>query len=278
MSYQLFAFAPDASQPLLERLTWSTDIQTGYSGVESRRMLRRAPRYHVEYMLNAHVNNGNGYARVLNALRAYTGNWLVPLWPHAVDAPALPTVGLDAAQSMMYFTAGGLAAEVAGGLPYTARQVMPAAMGLLTDAVAVTHTTDGLASAKVALETLNHLEVVGAYDTYQNGYPVFNFDCDWSSGASETITPDTNPVDFGGLWTTEVRHLTRTVSLTVFADTPAKQARLRAFLFAVKGSYGAFYAQPDTDAAASLWRLNADAVELLYQGGLVTAALTLKQI
>ncbi|SOE50300.1 hypothetical protein SAMN05446935_0326 [Burkholderia sp. YR290] len=277
-TYQLFPFSPDGTDPILERLTWSTDINTGYSGAETRRMLYSAPRYHYEYTLNAQQYSPNGYQRLLSALRSYSGTWLFPLWPHAVDAPALPTIGLDASGAAMYFLRDGTASEVMGGLPSNARQVMPAALGVLTDAIAIDHVTDSLASAKVALETLNYLEVVGPYDTYQGGYPVFNFDCDWSSGAEEDITPDVNTVDYGGLWADEVRHLTRTIALSVYADTHAKQARLRAFLFAVKGSFMSFWAQPPTDSTQTLWRLNSDAVELLYQGPLVTAALTLKQI
>jgi hypothetical protein len=278
MSYAVFDFSPDGTDPILERLSWSTDINTGYSGAETRRMLRSAPRYHYEYLLNAAKYHPNGYDRVLSVLRSYTGTWLFPLWPHAVDAPQMPTVGLNAAASRMYFLANGGGFEVMGGLPPSARAVVPAALGVVTDAIDVSHMTDSFASAKVSLETQAHLEVIAGYDTYRDSYPVFNFASDWSNGASESITPDVNTVDFGGLWTTEIRHLTRTVSLRVYADTPAKQARLRSFLFAVKGAYGPFWAQPEMDAAPSLWRLNSDSVELLYQGPLVTCALTFKQI
>ena len=279
MTYRLFAFTPERSAPFLERLEWSTDIQTARSGKEFRKRLRALPRYRYEYSLDVHALSSNGHGRILDDLRAYAGTWLLPLWPHASDAPALPTRTLANDSRCLAFFRDGTAVEFTGPAPANATAVTPAALGRLIEARRVQHTTSELANVKVGLALLNHAEVVAPYTNIANGLAVFDFGTDWTDGSDETITPEENVIDYGGIWDAEMRFLTRTVSLDVCLESDAAIATFRSFLFHVQGSLKSFIAHPAQDTAPGTWRLNSDAVEILYiQPGLATARLTLKEV
>lgn len=278
---KVFAYSPEGSAPLLERLSWSTDTLTARSGAEHRRSLRSRPRYYYEYTLGISAQLANGYAGLLDDLRTYSGDFLMPLWPHASIAPARPTRGLDATGLCLGYYADGSTVQVLGSepVPHGVVELVPLALGRLVDARQIQHTTDSLAQVKVAIELLNHGEVVPAFETNNDGVPVFNFATDWTGGATESLTDDENRLDYDGIWQVETRYRTRTVSLAVFLDSEAEIARHRAFLFRVKGALESFLANPGLDADASLWRLNADSVEILHIApGLATSQITMKKL
>ena len=279
---KVFAYTPDGGEPLLERLTWSTDTLTARSGVEHRRALRSRPRYYYEYTLGISNQLTNGYAGLLDDLRQYVGDFLMPLWPHASIAPARPTRGLDATGLCLGYYADGSTVQVLGSepVPPGVVELVPLALGRLVDARRILHTTDSLAQVKVAVELYNHGEVVGPFESNGDGVAVFDFSTDWSGGgADESLTDDENRLDYDGIWQVETRYRTRTVGLSVFLASEAEIARHRAFLFRVRGALESFLANPGLDTDASLWRLNADSVEILYVApGLATSKITLKKL
>lgn len=279
MTLKTFPYSPEGSQPLLERLTWSTDISLARSGAEHRRRLRTRPRYRYEYTLGISDELTNGYSGLLSDLREYTGDLLVPLWPHASVAPALPTLGLEASGHCLGFYGNGDTVEVLGPAPAGVLELVPLGLGRLVEGRKIGHITDSLASAQVAVELYNHAEVVAPFEDNLDGVPVFDFASDWTSGAEESLQDDENVLDYEGLWQVETRYRTRTFGLSLYLDSPAKIARYRSFLFHVQGAYQPFLANPGVDSEASLWRLNSDAVEILYIApGLATSKITLKKL
>jgi hypothetical protein len=276
---KVFSYTPEGSEPLLERLTWNTDVLTARSGAEYRRSLRSRPRYHYEYTLGASDELTNGYAPLLVDLRDYTGDFLMPLWPHASIAPARPVAGLDASGLCLGYYPNGVTVQVPGEAPDGVVELVPLGLGRLTDARKITHSTDALAQVKVAIDLYNHAEVVAPFAVNVDGLPVFDFASDWSAGTDESLQDDENVLDYDGIWQVETRYRARTVSLSIFLDSPAEIARFRSFLFAVKGAYLPFLANPGFDQSAGLWRLNSDAVEILYVApGLATSKITLKKL
>lgn len=279
MAYRVFGYTPDGAA-MLERLTFNTDINTGSNGTEHRRRLRSRPRYRYEYTLAASDQHGNGYLALLDDLRAWQGDWLIPLWPHAVDAPNTPARALSSTVPALAFNSLGHADEYSGAPPVGSRTLVPAGLGRIVEARKITHATDTFAMATVAVELYNHDETVPAYDLVDaDGVATFDFPVDWSNGASEELTPDENRVDFDGLWLAETRYRTRTLTVPVFLDGEAQINRFRAFVFHVQGAYKAFKATPAPDKSEGLWRLNSDTVEISHVApGFATAALTFKQL
>lgn len=278
MTYRVFGYMPDGTQPLLERLSWSTDVIYGSTGQEHRRRLRSRPLYTYEYDVVASDQLAHGYQQLLADMREWQGVFKVPLWPHAVEAPESPTSGLNDAQECLGFPLAGGALEFAGAAPAGVRYVVPAALGMITESRSIQHTTNVFADTSISIDLLNHGETVAPYDRFDSGHAVFDFLSDWSAGAQESLEADRNILDYGGLWVSETRFVKRTVSLEVVLDTPEAWARYRSFLLHVEGRLRSFWCQPGTDSAPRLWRLNTDNVELLYRKGLVTSKITIKQL
>jgi len=279
MTLKTFPHQPAGGAPLLERLTWDTDIQTARSGGEHRRCMRSRPRYSYEFSLDLSDELTNGHAGVLADLRSYRGDWLLPLWVHASGTSAKPTRGVDASGLCLAFYPDGQAVEVLDVVPPSVADVVPAAPGRIVEALRIAHTHHKLASVSVSLELANHAEVVAPFETNADGALVFDFPADWSNGAEENLKDDENRLDYGGLWAVESRYRVRTFSLNVYLHSEAEIARYRQFLFAVQGAYRPFLANPGVDEQASQWRLNSDTVEILYEApGLAISKITLKQL
>jgi len=105
-----WAFAPDWTDGVLERLTWATDIMQSESGVEQRRALRLAPRREFEAPLLI-----EGRERQLLDLSLFgwgARTWALPVWPDIQlleQSVVLGASRIDCATSGLDFSIGGLA-------------------------------------------------------------------------------------------------------------------------------------------------------------------------
>lgn len=105
----LWAWAPDWTAGVRERLAWRTGIQTSDSGAEQRRALRIAPRRSFEFELHL---QGRDRQRLDLALAGWSGRvWALPIWPDVqqLSAPlAAGALALPCATALRDFRPGGL--------------------------------------------------------------------------------------------------------------------------------------------------------------------------
>lgn len=110
MRVTAWAFVPDWSSPIVERIEWRTDVLQSYDGSEQRSALRLAPRQSWEFSC-FFDGAARRYAEALiwgNGART----WALPIWPDGLqllaDLPSGSTeILIDTAGRA--FTAGGLA-------------------------------------------------------------------------------------------------------------------------------------------------------------------------
>ena len=78
----LFPFSPNWTRPVIERLTWLTDVMASRANVEQRARLRAQPRRSYEYRILTRDNNER--IRLHNRLLAWQGrSYALPVWPDA---------------------------------------------------------------------------------------------------------------------------------------------------------------------------------------------------
>ncbi|MBB3103804.1 hypothetical protein [Azomonas macrocytogenes] len=195
-----WAFVPDWSNGVLERLSWLTDVLQSESFVEQRRALRIAPRREFEGAMYA-----EGRERQLLDLALFSWGariWALPMWPdiQLLDTPvALGALRIDCKTEHLDFAVGGLAmlrgesafsvevVEVAGidasGLDLargtsqawpSGTRLYPARTAQLTEQPSLTRLTDRLYSTDVhflLMDPSDLAEVLPA--TIYRGQPVF---------------------------------------------------------------------------------------------------------
>jgi hypothetical protein len=111
-----WVFAPDWSEPVIERLEWMTDVMESHVGVEQRVRLREYPRRHFEYR----VLLGSDQARVHmeNRLISWQARvYGLPVWTDAsITASAIPAGATSLAVSTENkdFVVGGIVGLVNG--------------------------------------------------------------------------------------------------------------------------------------------------------------------
>lgn len=111
-----WVFAPDWSEPVVERLEWMTDVMQSHVGVEQRVRLRAAPRRSFEYR----VLLGSDQARVQmeNRLISWQSRvYGLPVWTDvSIAASAIPAgaTSLDVSTADKYFVVGGIVGLVNG--------------------------------------------------------------------------------------------------------------------------------------------------------------------
>lgn len=104
-----WAYRPDWSQPIVERLEWATDILRAYDGTEQRVRLRQYPRRVFEFAFAAEASQRRGLETALYGWGAR--NWALPVWP---DGVPITTPALSGASSVVAdtehrdFRVGGL--------------------------------------------------------------------------------------------------------------------------------------------------------------------------
>jgi hypothetical protein len=201
-------FAPDWSEPVLERLEWATDVIESWSGKEQRVRLRAHPRRGLEYRFLA----GDDFARVtLEHLllfwqaRAYA----LPIWMDVERlrlAVAAGTTQIPVQTAGREFEVGGLVALIDGldtefgeietiapdGLTVKTplardfppgTKVAPARAARMEDALDLVYHTDTVVEARVRFRFEQGWAGAAAAepDTYR-GYPVLIDRTDWSEG------------------------------------------------------------------------------------------------
>ena len=84
----IFAPLPDFSSPIIERLTWSTDVQISRNGTERRTQWKAVPHYDYEWSTFALPGSQDAAALAAQTTPAL---FSIPLWPHAAvqDVPDL---------------------------------------------------------------------------------------------------------------------------------------------------------------------------------------------
>jgi hypothetical protein len=87
-----WAFAPDWSRPLLERLQWSTNVIESYDGTEQRIALRSEPKRYLEYQFG--ITGGQERRKFENIVFGWGARtFLVPIWWEGQRLPSNLSAG-----------------------------------------------------------------------------------------------------------------------------------------------------------------------------------------
>lgn len=236
-------FGPNWAQPVMERMTWATNVLRSRSGVEQRVRLRAAPRRELQYT----GLKGDDTARVLqeNLLRGWQARaYALPIW---ADGQYLANglsqgdtvVALDT--TLRDYTAGGLLAlrDAAGQVIVRIDTVSPASLLLATpldrafgagtlaaparaarvqNNVAASYITDSIVQTPLQWQLLDPwTELLPATEAADyRGLPVYLTGTDWGNGVQvdtgrdlATFDPGTSPWavdDLSGIPTTVRGH------------------------------------------------------------------------
>jgi hypothetical protein len=193
-----WVFAPDWSEPVIERLEWLTDVMESHAGHEQRVRLRASPRRSLEYRLLL----GSDPARVHleNRLISWQARvYGLPIWMDATVSPnAIPagSVSLSVATANRDFVAGGIVGLVHGLDAEFAQitAVTPSAIAL-NDPIA----TDWPAGTKIvpvrSARVQNDLRLSWLTDAITLARPQFRLEDDWPiATATESETYLGHPV------------------------------------------------------------------------------------
>ena len=248
-------FGPNWAQPVMERLTWSTDVLRSRSGVEQRVRLRAAPRRELQYT----ALKGDDASRVLqeNLLRGWQARaYALPVWADgqylgAGLAQGATTVALDT--TLRDYTAGGLLAlrdaagqtivrigtVSAGSLTLSTpldrafapgTLAAPARAARVQNNIAAAYITDSIVQMPLQWQLLDAwTELAPATETADyRGLPVYLTGTDWGNGVQidtgrdlAVFDPGTGPWavdDLSGIPTTVRAHAWLLASRQAIAD------------------------------------------------------------
>lgn len=215
-------FAPNWTQPVVERLEWLTDVLESHAGFEQRVRLRAGPRRSFEYRVLAVSDT----ERVMleNLLLAWQARVFgLPIWtdvalaastiPSGTTTIAVPTTHRD-------FEVGGLVGLIRGLMSEFAEitEVLPASVTLksplektwlegtkivpvhaarVQNDLGLTYLTDAIGQATVRFELEDEWLVAGATESLDyRGYPVLLTATDWTDDVQTEYTRKLNTIDY----------------------------------------------------------------------------------
>jgi hypothetical protein len=265
---------------VIERLSFSTSVDTSRNSTEARHRVRVLPRY--TYRWTTAATDGLGNRAWLATLRgaARADAWVVPLWAH-MRLGALPDRGLAVGATHALAIAPGwnqAGFVLADGLPDGTEYTAPIATGKIIESTPIAHPTPNVA-AGITLGVLldPYQESIAAYSgaTGTDGKPRPTLPISGADGLTETLEDTANLLDYGQLWARDYLYRKQTIGLQLQLHGRAAIKANREFLFYCAGRLNAFWWQAPSEALA-LWRLDHDDIEITYlTPDLATLPLTL---
>ena len=266
----LWAFGPNWSQPVVERLEWLTDVLPSHANVEQRVRLRENPRRAFEYRILAKDNAER--VRIYNRLLAWQGNiYALPIWPQAdrLTAPlaagvshiALATAGHDYAvnQSAVLInqkksellriksvTAAGFNTEDPTKYTWPAgTRIIPVAAARISNPLMVNALTDTISDLRANFELAEVLPVKPhPISTKYRNYQVLTARPDWSGDIQERYARKLIDIDYkiGNPLVTDVgRQPIHTRQHRWLLKTRSEINAFRAWLTSVAGRLNPFW-------------------------------------
>lgn len=265
----LWAWTPDWSNGITERLSWKTDVLQSLTGAEQRRALRLSPR--VTWDFDA-LACGDDRARMQNTLFAGVGrHWGVPIWhdvelltaPVAAGATTLPTAGgRDYQPGSLLVLIGGDSAHIeavevsavtgatvslATALQNTwapGTRMYPARVAQMLDTPKITRETDSVLSVQVQLQSAQPMDYPAAPPTtLYRGLPVLEtapVEGGLSGGWQRVATTQDNDCGIPALIDTAGVGFASRQHAWMCAGRTAHNA-LRGLLYALAGRVGAVW-------------------------------------
>lgn len=284
MPYQLFPYRHDWAFPVVERLSWLTDVARAKNGSERRRAIRSYPRHSLDLVLA--VGEGSRQALQYDLLN-YRGDWLVPQWQHLAPAKTTPR-GLEPNGYVVFFSADyesyaevQLSVLVMPTAPLWAAFVVPAGIARIDSGVQMLNHDGNQASVRLTASFKGYREEVAGYtgSTDGQGKPVLTLKPERSGPVEATFTLDANRVDYGKGWTDDLRadKTFHAWQHSFVLHQPAHHTYARQFLWAVRGRSSTFIANTDNQDQSGMSeiavpltfaaRLESDTVELSWVTG-----------
>jgi hypothetical protein len=279
---QPFPAHRDASTPCRELLEWLTDVPIASDGTDAARtQLRAYPRHTYSYDV---VSPPVADKAPIAALRS-AETFIVPLWCHAFERPALaPSAGIAAMSPQVMaldsISRGLLSNADAFTWPTGYYISAPAAIGRpVADARSITYINDAAQKSSVSFQLVDFKEVVGGYRGATSALvPTLEPFTGYWTQPVEQVTVNANSYDAGHLTLYDVRYVKRHFTLSLTFTNRAQILAFRRLLFALRGRLNPVkWAAPGE--AESSWRLSADSVEISYlRPSLATCSLSLVQL
>lgn len=218
----IWPFPPDWSNPVIERLEWSTDVLRAQSDNEQRLRLRMHPRRQLEYLVTAMGDAER--VRLEHALLAGQGqSCLAPMWldgmPLMADAAAASAFACETAAreiapgDLVVVAADGRAeaGEVAtvqpdslelatplAGTWSAGSWVAPARAARLQNGLAVAYACDAVGQATVRFQFDDEWPIAPAAETADyRGYPVLTSQTNWAENLSADYSRSLDEFDPG---------------------------------------------------------------------------------
>lgn len=276
-----FLVLADGAAPRVERLEWLTDVQTARDGTEHRRALRELPRWSQSGQLVLLDNYRGGQLDQLGPILAGQ-SVLAPCWMHQFTVLPAGATSADAivrASTVADFFAVSptgvysqaalsvsTTRKVAAANPATHALLLPMLEMRCVDGLDAEARSTGSRTLQLTLTATQPLaETVDAWtDIDENGRPVFPQRLNWREPVRDSTGFSAISFDAGHLWSWKARHAKRTVSGVVSLLSRAEVVEMRRFIYATKGRAFAFSWHCPLDEAPSVWRFDADAMELAY--------------
>ena len=253
---------------ILERITFETDLQISRNGTESRLARRLHPEYRVELDFEETGDYNANARQVLEGLVDVV--FELPLHQFTVANGELLIAGLSSASERAYRQ--GEAITVASAAPAAYTHFAPVAPAKIIDTLAYTHQTNKHCSIKAAFRLAGFKETISpslapatANDFNLGAIPLFAFKHNFVSSIGAELQQDARALagDGGGL-VDFVRYTKKTCALDLTLASALEIAKLRAFLFTVKGRKGAFKFLDPISGSLKTYRFAADALEINY--------------
>lgn len=193
-----WVFAPDWSEPIIERLEWLTDVMESHAGVEQRVRVRAAPRRSLEYRILL----GSDRARVQmeNRLVSWQARvYGLPVWMDATVSPMPFPAGstsLSVTTAHKDFVAGGIVGLVHGLATEFAEIAVVEPAGLLLNDPLVSDWPAGTKIVPVrSARVQNDLGLTWLTDAITVSRPQFRLEDEWPiTAAAEPETYLGHPV------------------------------------------------------------------------------------
>lgn len=263
-----WAFEPDWSTPILERLEWKTDLMQSFDGSEQRGSVRLGPRASYEFEA---FFSGADRRRAETLIWGWGArSWALPIWPDGVDLDAdlpagsteieLDTTGRDyAAGSLAIILASANSfetlevaavepARIVLQRPTTAAwsggaRVYPARIARLMDSVRLPRWDGDASVARVIFDSVAPVDRTADDGTATHrGYPVLTLRPNWSGGFDLELARKLAAIDgmTGRTFYDDEAGIPLSLQRMRFLWTSrAEVAAWRAMLYALRGRAGA---------------------------------------